>query len=144
MSDPPFSGSPANPYSSPAFGSSPRGNPLQVPAIFLIVLSALFLCFLFVRVPLLLIDLQRRDLSTPAGLGEFIGEACSSLIWMTWMIGILAGSICMLRLKAYSVAWTAAILAVVPICSPCFILGIPFGIWALILLRQPAVRSSFG
>ena len=38
---------------------------------------------------------------------------------------------------------TASILAVIPCLSPCFILGIPFGIWALVVINQADVKEAF-
>jgi hypothetical protein len=46
-------------------------------------------------------------------------------------------------LRGYGLAWTAAVASVIPCCSPCYVLGIPFGIWAIILLQKPEVRSRF-
>jgi hypothetical protein len=43
----------------------------------------------------------------------------------------------------YGVALTAAILASIPLLSACIWFGISFGIWALIVLRRPAVRAAF-
>jgi len=37
----------------------------------------------------------------------------------------------------------AAIVACVPFCSPCVVLGIPFGIWALVVMAKPEVRAAF-
>jgi hypothetical protein len=35
------------------------------------------------------------------------------------------------------------VVAMVPCLSPCCILGLPLGIWALIVLMKPEVKSSF-
>lgn len=56
---------------------------------------------------------------------------------------VLYGSIQMKQLKKYNLAKAAAIVAVIPCLSPCCLLGIPFGIWAIIVLNKPAVRSAF-
>jgi WD40 repeat protein len=60
------------------------------------------------------------------------------------MIGIamIVGAVKMLRLKSYGWATTAAILALLP-CSPAGVLGLVFGIWALIVLGHPNVRAAF-
>lgn len=45
---------------------------------------------------------------------------------------------------SYSVAFAGAIIAVIPcVGSPCCILGMPFGVWALVLLNDPAVKDAF-
>jgi H+/gluconate symporter-like permease len=58
---------------------------------------------------------------------------------------ILVGAIKMLKLKSYEFAFAAAIMAVVPCITPCcgWILGLIFGIWAMITLRKPEVKSQF-
>lgn len=55
---------------------------------------------------------------------------------------ILAG-IGLMKAKWKSFTFLGAIINVVPCCSSCFLLGIPFGIWALVVLSDPDVRSSF-
>jgi len=37
----------------------------------------------------------------------------------------------------------ASIIAMIPCVSPCCCLGLPFGIWALVVLARPAVKSAF-
>jgi hypothetical protein len=44
---------------------------------------------------------------------------------------------------SYGAAMTGAIIACVPCCSPCCFIGIPFGIWALIVLNDPVVQEWF-
>jgi hypothetical protein len=36
----------------------------------------------------------------------------------------------------------AAIMAMIP-CNCCCLLGLPFGIWALVMLMKPEVKSQF-
>ena len=49
----------------------------------------------------------------------------------------------MLRGEGYAKAKTASILAFVPFVSCCFLSGIPFGIWSLIVLSKPEVKEYF-
>ena len=56
---------------------------------------------------------------------------------------IIFGGIQMLRARKYSIALWAAVLALIPLTSVCCIPGIPIGIWALIVLRNPEVRAAF-
>jgi hypothetical protein len=56
---------------------------------------------------------------------------------------IIAGAMRMLKRKNYSLAKTAAILAIIPCVSPCCLLGIPLGIRALVALNKPEVKASF-
>ena len=38
---------------------------------------------------------------------------------------------------------TSAIVAMIPFLSPCFVIGLPIGIWPVIVLNKPEVRSAF-
>ena len=49
----------------------------------------------------------------------------------------------MRSLRSYGLCQLGAILAVIPCIGPCYLLGIPFGIWALIALNRPGVREVF-
>jgi hypothetical protein len=56
---------------------------------------------------------------------------------------VLMGGIKMNKLESYSLAMAASIIAVIPCFSPCCLLGIPIGIWALVALNDPNVKSAF-
>jgi prolipoprotein diacylglyceryltransferase len=64
-------------------------------------------------------------------------------------IGILIGafiifaSLKMKDLKMWSLCIAASILAMIPCVSPCCILGLPFGIWSLVVLTKPEVKAAF-
>ncbi len=57
---------------------------------------------------------------------------------------VLLGASKMKKLQNYSFAMTASIVAMLPCISPCCIFGLPFGIWALVVLNKPEVKSQFG
>lgn len=56
---------------------------------------------------------------------------------------VIFGSLKMKSLESYGLAMTAGILSVIPCCSPCLIIGIPFAIWALVVLNNPEVKGAF-
>jgi uncharacterized membrane protein len=56
---------------------------------------------------------------------------------------VLLGAMKMKRLESYGFAMTAAILAMIPCVSPCCLLGIPIGIWAVVVLVNPEVKTAF-
>ncbi|MBE0539866.1 MAG: DUF4339 domain-containing protein [Verrucomicrobia bacterium] len=56
---------------------------------------------------------------------------------------ILFGALKMKKLESYGWAMTSSILAMIPCISPCCLLGLPIGIWALVVLAKPEVKSSF-
>ena len=56
---------------------------------------------------------------------------------------ILWAGIQMLRLRQHQLCWLAGILACIPAFGPCFCLGIPFGIWAIVVLNRSEVAEAF-
>lgn len=66
--------------------------------------------------------------------GDVLGAALAVLVWI--------GASKMAALKNHGFALTASILAMLP-CSICCIIGLPFGIWALVTMNKPEVKSHF-
>jgi hypothetical protein len=64
------------------------------------------------------------------------------LAWLLFCLLIILGGVRMMSLRSYGLAVTAAILALLP-CQPLFLLGLIFGIWALIVLSRPSVKAAF-
>jgi serine/threonine protein kinase len=55
---------------------------------------------------------------------------------------MLIGAVRMTQLRSYPLAVAATVLALVP-WSPGWLLGLPFGMWAFIVLRRPEVMQAF-
>jgi len=55
---------------------------------------------------------------------------------------VLLGAIKLMRLQSYGLAMAACIVAMLP-CQCCCLFGLPFGIWALVVLSKPEVKSAF-
>ena len=49
----------------------------------------------------------------------------------------------MRKLQSYSLVMTATILSMLPCTSSCCCVGLPVGIWILIVLCKPEVKASF-
>jgi hypothetical protein len=146
MSSNPFGDVPnTNPYAPPTPGAgelSPN-NPLQAPAIILLVLSSLFVLFILASFPNQIATMREVDTSTTNGIIELVTQVLMLVLLLAINVAIARGAISMLRLKNYRRAHRAAIFSLIPICTPCFLLGIPFGIWALVLLNRPEVKQRF-
>jgi hypothetical protein len=74
---------------------------------------------------------------------ELIGGMAALLLFNAVGVAIIVGAVDMLRMHSYRSARLGAILSILPLCGPCMILGLPFGIWALILLLQLDVKAAF-
>lgn len=86
----------------------------------------------------------------PPEVAELMEKFGSSLSMISGLLGLVLAALVaygawqMLKIRSFGWALTAAILAVIPCTSPCCLLGLPIGIWALIVLYQPEVRAAFG
>ena len=67
----------------------------------------------------------------------------SNVFGLLLSVLILWGAFKMKSLQSYEFCMTAAILAMLPCLTPCCLVGLPLGIWALVVLRKPEVKSQF-
>jgi len=56
---------------------------------------------------------------------------------------IIFAALKMKDLEQWGLALTASILAIIPCLSPCCIIGLPIGIWCLVVLTKPEVKNAF-
>lgn len=56
---------------------------------------------------------------------------------------VIYAALKMKELKQWSLAIVASILVMIPCVSPCCIIGLPIGIWALVVLNRPEVKEAF-
>jgi hypothetical protein len=142
-----------NPYASPGNYIAPPPKPpaalVYAPATCILFFTATWMALLAfvsvkvcVEVTLKLTAPGKGDLG-PREWGELIGTYFWPILLLSIHAYIIYGAICMLRLHGYRRALAAAILSCVPICSGCLVVGIPFGIWALIVLYRPEVKAAF-
>lgn len=143
----------------PSLSSSPLASPpaasgtqsVQVPGVLLIVagvLGAMANSLNLLSHVLGWAFLQTQS-SGNAELDNFVQIMSGSLglLFYAFALGlnilVILGGWRMTRLKNYGLCVAAAIVAVVPCLSPCCCLGIPPGIWALIVLSKPEVKAAF-
>ncbi len=65
------------------------------------------------------------------------------VLWLGLSVLIAFGGLRMLKLENYGWCIAASIIALVPCLSPCCCLGLPAGIWALVVLSKPEVKAAF-
>jgi hypothetical protein len=73
------------------------------------------------------------------GTGAIVAAIIGSVVGIL----IVLGAIKMRNLESYGLAMTASILAMIPCVSPCCLLGLPMGIWAIVVLGKPEVKAAF-
>lgn len=146
-----------NPY-QPQPGMEPPPNPdlarsqVNGPAIGLMAAAAIGLLF---QVISLLFRMLGTGMSAMGNLGG-MSDAGGMMQMMSGGMGIvfgligiaigvviIMGALKMRALENYNFAMAATVLAMVPCISPCCFIGLPVGIWALIILMKPEVKSAF-
>ena len=157
MSNNPYQSPPGTPYGQP-YGAPPGPPPssrVSGPAIGLMVTAVLGIITQAGSLLMNLLGLgagaaamgdgatamdQQNAMAamTSGGVGIAI-----ALIEMVIGVVILIGALKMKNLQSYGFAMTAAILAMIPCISPCCLIGLPMGIWAIVVLVDPQVKASF-
>jgi hypothetical protein len=75
----------------------------------------------------------------------YTAEIVALCIFLVLDLGMLVGGVQMLNARSYGLALTGGIFAILSALNcPCCLLSFPFGIWALVVLLRPDVRSLFG
>ena len=113
---------------------------IRVPAIGLIATGAGTTLMGLLFLPALLFPEANGEVP-PRDPVEVALTALFMVLTLAMGIVTLWGAVKMLRQESYAWATTAAIVAMVP--WYCCILGLPFGIWALVVLRRPVVKAAF-
>ncbi len=143
----------SNPYEAPAQVPQDRDVRTLVngPAIALIIVSviAIVLGSLALILDIVLIVtgiVERMEEVNDGPISEYTQITIRSIWGLVLLVTssfVLYGAIQMYALKKYGTARAAAIVAMIPLLGPCCFLGIPFGIWALVVLGKPGVRQVF-
>jgi hypothetical protein len=146
----------ANPYhspeGSPQMGGDPRSK-VAGPASGIMVAAVLGIILAVLGLLLNLLGIGVGAAGAMGALDDFddafsaLGQGIFGVIQS--VVGIMVGTVCafgankMRNLESYSLALASAILVMIPCVSPCCVIGLPVGIWALVVLNDPLVRSAF-
>ena len=144
------------PGAVPAVGGPDRDEALRLvkgPAIGLLVTAILGL--IGVAIGLAINILMMNGVQTSLGqlndpqFQKFFSSLSGGLGIVQDVIGaisgvvVLVGASKMSKLQNHQFSMTAAVVAMLPCISPCCLFGLPFGIWALVVLNRPEVKSHF-
>lgn len=124
------------------------------PAIALIVATAIGIAFAVLGILLQLLGMgmagmsqfQNNDNPEMARMLEMYSGAMGIILRSVAIIVgifIILGCVKMKKLENYGMAMAVSIIAMLPCLSPCCCLGIPFGIWALVVLSKSEVKQYF-
>ncbi len=152
-----------NPYqsptpfaTSPGAGAQPAGevdreyarSRVSAPATWLVVTGALGLPAQAFGIAVNFLQVGGLDLGggpqDPAFLVFFTGFGLlMAALGIVLSIVVIVGALRMMRLENYGLSIAAAVIAMAPGLSPCCLLGLPFGIWALVVLCDGRVKAAF-
>jgi hypothetical protein len=136
-----------NPYQSPSISDTADDITLQQkeirvrlsrPATALLIMSSIHSVFPAIAIVSIVMVAFRGDLG-----GSIIPVTIGMTLQFIFLLAIAIGAAKMGHLESYRAAKTAAVLSCIPGLTPFGLLGIPFGIWSLRLLSEPAVKAAF-
>ncbi len=132
-------------------------SPVKGPAISFIVLGAIGAAMQVIGALMKVLGLgmsagdmsQLEGLLGPGAL-EFMNllnstavAVASTALGLAAAVVLVFGGLKMLKLESYGLAIAAAVVAMIPCLSPCCCIGLPFGIWGLVILFKDDVKSCF-
>ena len=72
-------------------------------------------------------------------MNAVLASVCAALI--VYPI-VIAGAVGMVKLRWFPLAWMAALFALLP-CSLVWVIGLPVGVWTMVVLSQTDVKAAF-
>jgi len=144
-----------NPYQSPnepsSFGAPPPASKgkIMAPAVGLIVCGTLGLLFSIFNMVTAMAFPMAVDPNAPPFIQEMQRHSSGSVAttvqaaFVVVNLVIIFGGVQMARCASYGTAMTATILAMLNFGTCCCVIGIPIGIWSLVILLQPDVKGVF-
>ncbi|MBN9689984.1 MAG: DUF4339 domain-containing protein [Verrucomicrobia bacterium] len=150
---------PTQPVYTPVADPKRAASMVKAPAIAMIILAAVGMLLSiagFVAKPRMLdvfmeaaanagatippetLDALRAEQTKGIGPRDYLNLGLSLVLYGV----VIAGSLKMMRLENWGLALTAGILSMLP-CTCCCCIGIPIGVWAVIVLNQAEVKKSF-
>jgi len=128
-----------------AVPSRPAAEKLNGPATGLIVVAVLGFLTQSVSFFWNVFGMSFRGLGNEQMMNMFTGTigVIFNLIGVAIGVVIVIGALKMKKLESHSWAMASSILALIPCVSPCCVVGLPIGIWALVVLSDADVKAAF-
>ena len=140
------------PMGGAPMGGSPAAQQVQGPAMGLLITGVIGLLLGALG---LLMNVLGTGMSAMEGLGGG-GATDQYMQYMSGGLGIVSAiiglaisgfivwaSLQMKQLRNWNMSVAASIVAMIPCIGPCCVIGIPIGIWSLMTLMKPEVKSAF-
>lgn len=138
----------------PVFLVSDRTTNVKAPAIAMLVNGALIALFSLYGTMSHLLGKKQEMPDLPPEVPPWVPQMIETMqgpvglasnVFST-LVGafIVFGSLKMMKLQSRGLAVTTAIVSMIPcLTGCCCIIGLPFGIWAMVVLNKPEVKASF-
>jgi hypothetical protein len=131
---------------TPIGGGDPRAA-VSGPAIFLLVVGGIGVAWQLLMLVLNILGTGLNVMGGGRGSGFAMMQGGVGIVFniIGLCVGglIIFGALKMKNLQSYGLAMTASVIAMIPCVSPCCLIGLPAGIWALIVLLKPEVKAAF-
>jgi len=115
----------------------------MILSIISIILSVGLLIFYAGQIDMAMVeDFARANPAEQEKAGNVIGNVVGNILAIPFHIFFIFGCKKMIQLESKSVVWVMLILAVIPCCTPCCV-GLPFGIWGIVVMNDPIVKLAF-
>jgi hypothetical protein len=145
-----------NPYASPESRPAPEQGTGRVkgkvvaPAIALMVVGILGLAFSLLNVVVAIIQpVQPIDPNAPEFIQEIQRQSAGPLaavlqsVFLIVNTLIIFGALKMMKLRSWGWAMTSTVLAMVNVGTCCCVVGLPIGIWSVVILSMEDVKQAF-
>jgi hypothetical protein len=152
MSEPMYS-PPPPPMAPPPPPAVSASQQVQGPAMGLMITAIIGILFALLSLAMNALGVGMSGLQN---LGGGSGASDQYMRYMSGGVGIVSAvvalavsgfilwaSMQMKQLRNWNMAVAASIVAMIPCLGPCCLVGIPIGIWAVIVLMKPDVKSAF-
>ena len=153
MSEPMYSPPPPPPIAPPPPPAAPPVQQVQGPALGLMITAIIGVLLGLLSLGMNVLGVGMSGLQNMSG-GN--GAADQYVRYMSGGVGIVSAvfalgvsgfilwaSMQMKQLRNWNMSVAASIVAMIPCIGPCCLVGIPIGIWSVIVLMKPEVKSAF-
>lgn len=135
----------------PGGGGPPTGNAselVNLPAILLLVAGGIGIAAHIIGIAMNLLGVglgaaQAEGADQTALMAQGIGAIVGAVLGLGCDAVVIVGALKMKKLESYGLAMAASIIAMLPCISCGCLLGLPIGIWSLVVLNKPEVKSAF-
>jgi hypothetical protein len=158
MYPPPPPSPPPPPYTPPPIGGGGMGmggsnaaQQVQGPAMGLMITGVIGIIFGLLGLVMNLAGVGMSGMQSMGGgaTDQYMNMMSGGLGIVSAVIGlgisgfIIWASMQMKQLRNWNMSVAASIVAMIPCIGPCCIIGIPIGIWSVMTLMKPEVKSAF-